>query len=331
MNASRYIADDLADKIRAGNRRALARAITLIESTHTQHKAQAEELIQTLLPDTGNSIRLGVSGVPGVGKSTFIEALGQTIIAQGHRLAVLSIDPSSSISGGSILGDKTRMEQLARNPAAYIRPSPSGNTFGGVARRSREAMLLCEAAGFDVLIIETVGVGQTETAVAEMTDMFLLLLLPAGGDELQGIKRGIMELADLILINKSDGDWQAAARRAAADYRNALRLLQARSVHWQPRVELCSALTGAGIDEVWQQVIEYRQCMTGSGAFEQRRQQQASHWLWQELKDSLLDVFTHDPAVQAQLPVLQTRVKQGQLAPAVAARQMLDAFLQHKK
>ena len=244
------IIDDLANKIRVGSRRELARAITLIESSRTDHREQAEQLLQTLLTDTGNSLRIGISGSPGVGKSTFIEALGLRIIDTSHSLAVLSIDPSSTRSGGSILGDKTRMMELAKHPQAFIRPSPSGGTLGGVAKRTRETLLLCEAAGFDTVIIETVGVGQSETAVAEMTDMFLLLVQPGGGDELQGIKRGIMELADLLIVNKADGDLLSIAQNSASDYSNALRLMQPRSKNWQTPVVSCSALTNTGINEV---------------------------------------------------------------------------------
>jgi len=241
----------LAEGVVNGNRRALAQAITLIESTRPDHRTAASDLLQRLMPQAGHSIRVGISGVPGVGKSTFIEALGNHVIDAGHRVAVLTVDPSSAISGGSILGDKTRMELLSRRPEAYIRPSPAGKTLGGVTRRSREALILCEAAGYDVVIVETVGVGQSETRVADMTDMFILLQLPGGGDELQGIKRGIMELADLILINKADGELKALAGRSAADYRNALRLLHPRSANWKVEVQTCSARDGRGIAEVW--------------------------------------------------------------------------------
>ncbi|MDX1595265.1 MAG: methylmalonyl Co-A mutase-associated GTPase MeaB, partial [Gammaproteobacteria bacterium] len=278
----------LADGVLAGDRRSLARAITLIESTRADHRAAASALLQQLTPSSGKSIRLGISGVPGVGKSTFIEALGNHVIDAGHRVAVLTVDPSSAISGGSILGDKTRMETLTRRREAYIRPSPSGNTLGGIARRSREAMILCEAAGFDVIIVETVGVGQSETRVAEMTDMFLLLLLPGGGDELQGIKRGIMELADLVLVNKADGDLAATASRSAAEYRNALQLLHPRSAHWKVAVRTCSARTGDGIAAAWETVIAYRDTLQGSGELEARRAAQARAWMWSEVKDSLV-------------------------------------------
>lgn len=318
---------ELASAVLAGQRRALARAITLIESTRADHRTAANALLEQLAPHAGRAIRLGISGVPGVGKSTFIEAFGQHVTAQGHKVAVLSIDPSSAISGGSILGDKTRMEELARNPNAFIRPSPSGNTLGGVARRTREALLLCEAAGFDVVIVETVGVGQSETAVAEMTDMFLLLLLPGGGDELQGIKRGIMELADLILVNKADGELLPAARRAAADYRLALGLLQPRSKNWRVPVQLCSAITGAGIAQVWETVGAYRQALTESGELATRRAAQAKTWLWQEMADNLLAALKAHPEVRARLPVLEAEVMAGKLAPTLAAERVLGVFL----
>jgi len=249
--------DDLVAGLRGGDRRALAQAITLVESTHPDHRVQAEDLLAQLLPATGGALRLGITGVPGVGKSTFIEAFGAHLIDAGRRVAVLAVDPSSQVNRGSILGDKTRMAELARNPAAFIRPSPAGQTLGGVARRTREAMLVCEAAGFDVVIVETVGVGQSETAVAEMADVFVLLLQPGGGDELQGFKRGIMELADLFVITKADGELEAAAARAAAEYQGALGLLRpgrgdgTASPDWRPPVLQCSAVTGSGIPEVW--------------------------------------------------------------------------------
>jgi len=255
----------LAAGVRAGDRRALARAITLVESTRADHRAEANALLGALLPHAGKSVRLGITGVPGVGKSTFIEAFGLHVIGEGHRIAVLAIDPSSKRGGGSILGDKTRMEQLARSEAAFIRPSPAGTTLGGVARRTREAMLVSEAAGFDVILVETVGVGQSETAVADMVDMFLLLLAPAGGDELQGIKRGIVELADLLVVTKADGDLAAAAGRTQAEYQHALRLLRPTVAGWTPSVLLTSAATGKGIAEVWQAVGRYRAAVEKGG------------------------------------------------------------------
>jgi LAO/AO transport system kinase len=317
----------LADALRAGQRRALARAITLVESTRDAHRAAAGALLERLAPHTGNSIRIGISGVPGVGKSTFIEAFGTHVIDAGHRVAVLTVDPSSARSGGSILGDKTRMETLARRRDAFIRPSPSGNTLGGIARRTREALLLCEAAGFDVVLVETVGVGQSETRVAEMTDMFLLLLLPGGGDELQGIKRGIMELADLVLVNKADGDLAPAAQRAAAEYRNALQLLHPRSADWKVAVHTCSARTGTGIAEAWQSVLAYRDTLLASGEFAVRRAAQACAWMWSEVNDSLYAALREDPAVRQAIPGLEAAVAAGRLPPNAAARQILDLFL----
>jgi LAO/AO transport system kinase len=317
----------LADGVLAGNRRALARAITLIESTRPDHRATAGALLQQLMPHAGNSIRLGISGVPGVGKSTFVEALGNHVIDAGHRVAVLTVDPSSAISGGSILGDKTRMESLSRRPEAYIRPSPAGNFLGGVTRRSREALVLCEAAGFDVVIVETVGVGQSETKVADMTDMFLLLLLPGGGDELQGIKRGIMELADLILINKADDEMQALAERSAAEYRNALRLLHPRSADWKVEVRTCSARDGVGINEAWETVLRHHEVLEASDLLSTRRAAQARAWMWSEVKDSLFAELQGDAEVRKQIPALETAASEGRMPPVIAARQLLDIFL----
>ena len=321
----------LARDVRSGNRRALAQAITLIESTRTDHRAAASDLLQHLMPHAGQSIRLGITGVPGVGKSTFIEALGNHVIDQGHRVAVLTVDPSSAISGGSILGDKTRMETLARRGEAYIRPSPSGTTLGGVTRRSREALILCEAAGFDVIIVETVGVGQSETKVADMTDMFLLLLLPGGGDELQGIKRGIMELADLVLINKADGELKSLAGRSAADYRSALRLLHPRSADWTVEVQTCSALDGVGISTAWETALRHRDVLKASGQFSERRAAQARDWLWSEVNDSLVAALQSDPEVRDHIPELEAAASEGRIPPTLAARQLLDIFLKRHK
>jgi LAO/AO transport system kinase len=322
---------DLADRVLTGDRRALAQAITLIESTRADHRVAASALLEQLMPHAGNSIRLGISGVPGVGKSTLIEALGNYLIDAGHRVAVLTVDPSSAISGGSILGDKTRMELLSRRPEAYIRPSPSGNTLGGVTRRSREALILCEAAGFDVIIVETVGVGQSETRVAEMTDMFTLLLLPGGGDELQGIKRGIMELADLVLINKADGDMETLAGRSAAEYRTALRLLHPRSAEWKVEVQTCSARDAKGIDKAWETVLRHREMLEATGQFERRRAAQARDWMWSEVQDSLITALQGDPEVRKQIPSLEAATSEGRLPATTAARQLLDIFLKRHK
>jgi LAO/AO transport system kinase len=317
----------LADSIRAGDRRALARGITLAESTRPDHRGQAEELLEVLLPYAGDSIRIGITGVPGVGKSTFIEAFGNLVIEKGHRVAVLAVDPTSRRSGGSILGDKTRMEELSRNPAAFIRPSPAGETLGGVARRTREAMLLCEAAGFDVIIVETVGVGQSETAVADMTDMFILLLLPGGGDELQGLKRGIVEMADLVLVNKDDGGLADSARRAAAEYSGALHLLGAGTPDWSVPVATCSAITGKGIGEAWQRVEAFRSIMGDNGATVRRRAAQAREWMWSEIREGLTGALRANPAVAQKLPILEDDVSAGRITPAAAARKLLEAFL----
>jgi len=321
----------LADGVLEGSRRALAQAITLIESTRHDHRAAASALLQRLTPHAGKSIRLGISGAPGVGKSTFVEALGNHVIDAGHRVAVLTVDPSSAISGGSILGDKTRMELLSRRSEAYIRPSPSGNTLGGVTRRSREALILCEAAGFDVIIVETVGVGQSETKVADMTDMFVLLLLPGAGDELQGIKRGIMELADLILINKADDDLQALAGRTAAEYCNALRLLHPRSADWTVEVRTCSARDNVGINEAWETVLHHRDVLEASGQFTTRRAAQARDWMWSEVNDNLISALQSDPEVCKQIPAMEAAASEGRIPPTIAARQLLEVFLKRKK
>jgi LAO/AO transport system kinase len=316
----------LAAAIRAGDRRALARAITLVESTREDHRAEARALIADLLPETGRSVRLGVTGVPGVGKSTFIEAFGLHLIAAGHRVAVLAVDPTSKRSGGSILADKTRMETLSRDAGAFIRPSPAGKTLGGVARRTRESMLLCEAAGFDVVIVETVGVGQSETAVADMVDMFVLLLAPAGGDELQGLKKGVVEMADLLVVNKADGDLAAAAGRAAAEYQHALELLTPASPAWSPRVQQCSALEGTGIAAVWDAVGDYRRALAPGGAIAARRADQARAWMWSEIDDGLVAALRAHPGVRRLLPELEAAVGAGALPPATAAAKVLAAF-----
>jgi len=316
----------LADQIRAGDRRALARAITLIESTKPGHAEESEALLEALLPDSGNSVRIGITGVPGVGKSTFIECFGLQLVEAGHRVAVLAVDPSSKISGGSILGDKTRMEELSRHERAFIRPSPTGGTLGGVARRTREAMLVCEAAGFDVILVETVGVGQSETAVSEMVDIFLLMLLPGGGDELQGIKKGIVELADAVIVNKADGDLAAAAERAAAEYHAALGLLRAPNPDWRPPVLRCSALTGAGVAEVWETVQAHRRVMEASGARAARRAAQAGAWMWSEIRDGLLRRFKAHPGVAGELDSLEAEVRAGRTTPTAAARRLIGLF-----
>ena len=317
----------LADDIRRGERRALARAITLVESTRPDHQAATLGLLDALLPDTGKSIRLGVSGIPGAGKSTFIEALGLHAIAQGLKVAVLAIDPSSQLGGGSLLGDKTRMELLSRSPQAYIRPSPTSGALGGITRRTREAILVCEAAGFDLVIVETVGVGQSETAVADLVDMFLLLLVPAAGDELQGLKKGIIELADLVIVNKCDGDLRSAAGVTAAQYTAALHLLRPATPHWTPHVVTCSALEQNGIDAIWDQVVRHRQALTQADALAGRRAHQAAHWLWDEIGDTLRRAFQQNPRVAAHLPAMEARVMANQILPGAAAKALLADFL----
>ena len=315
-------------------RRAMAKAITLLESTRADHRLLADELLTGLLPHTGKSFRLGISGVPGVGKSTFIEALGLYLIGQGHRVAVLAVDPSSTVSGGSILGDKTRMEHLSVHPDAYIRPSPSSGTLGGVAEKTRESMLVCEAAGYDVVIVETVGVGQSETAVANMTDMFCLLQLPNAGDDLQAIKKGVMELADLVVINKADIDPDAATR-ARAQIMSSLRLLGLHGnpdhMHhdqqiWHPQVIQISALHGQGVDTFWSSVSEFRRLQTASGRLAARRQQQATAWMWERIDAGLKQRFRAHPQVREKLDLFTQQVRAGQLAASTAARQLLDLF-----
>jgi GTPase len=315
--------DILARGIRAGERAALGRGITLVESARLDHQAWGQELLAKVLDKTGKAVRIGISGAPGVGKSTFLEAFGLYLISQGLKVAVLAVDPSSARTGGSILGDKTRMEFLARHPDAFIRPSPSSGTLGGVARRTREAMLLTEAAGYDVVLIETVGVGQSETAVADMVDMFLLLLSPGGGDELQGIKRGIMELADLVVVNKADGDLKPAAKRSAAEYGAALHLMRPKSPNWSPRVELASALKSEGLDVIWEAVQSFRDIMRDSGELKERRAEQAKTWMWTELREGLLGKLDRHPEAGRLIPALELQVAEGSLTPTAAAQRLL--------
>ena len=320
------VTTDLTEGLIAGDRRALAKAITQVESSRADHREAADRLLETVLPRTGNAVRLGISGVPGVGKSTFIEAFGGFLIDQGKRVAVLAVDPTSRQSHGSILGDKTRMERLARDPDAFVRPSPAGATLGGVARRTRESMLLCEAAGFDVILVETVGVGQSETAVADMVDMFLLLLLPGGGDELQGIKRGIVELADAVIVNKADGDMAAAAKRAAAEYHGALGLLKGMRGAWRPPVLQISALEHRGVDRVWDTVLRHQEVMRSTGAHGEKRKAQALDWMWSEIRESLMDAFQGHPGIAEDLARLQAEVAAGAASPGRAARALIRRF-----
>lgn len=316
----------LAAAVLGGERRALAQAITLVESTRPEHRDRADEVLDRIAGHGRESLRVAISGVPGVGKSTLIEALGCHAIEQGQQVAVLSVDPSSTLSGGAVLGDKTRMAELAASPQAYIRPSASAGTLGGVHRRTRESIRLCEAAGFELVLVETVGVGQSETAAVEMTDLFVLLLLPAGGDELQGIKRGIVELADMVLVNKADGDLAATAGRTVADYRSALRLLRPRGQHWEPVVEQCSALTGGGIDVVWRLIGRYRECMQAAGALEARRAEQAVTWLKDELTARLEARIRAEGGLAGQLDEAVEAVRAGRQSPPAAAGRLLEAF-----
>lgn len=317
---------DLASRLVDGNRSALARAITLVESTRSDHRSEADALLSEVMARTGDAVRVGISGAPGAGKSTLIEVLGLRLVEAGRRVAVLAVDPSSTRTGGSILGDKTRMEELVRRPEAFVRPSPTGGTLGGVARRTREAMLCCEAAGFDVVIVETVGVGQSEVAVDGMVDSFLLLIAPGGGDELQGIKRGIMELADVVAVNKHDGDLTRAAETTAADYANALRLVRPKTPVWDARVVLCSALEQEGVGELWAAVEDHHGALDASGYLARRRAEQARTWLWDEIGASLLDRLRADPAAASRAIELEPEVVAGRLPPTVAAARILDAL-----
>jgi LAO/AO transport system kinase len=315
--------DSYIDGVLAGDRRVLSKTITLIESALPAHQEVARQILGTLLPKTGNAVRLGITGVPGVGKSTFIESFGVMLVEKGHRVAVLAVDPSSARSGGSLMADKTRMERLSQRPEAFIRPSPSGGTLGGVARKTRETMLVCEAAGFDVVIVETVGVGQSETAVASMVDFFLVLLLAGAGDELQGLKKGILEMADALAVNKADGDNLVRAQRAAKVYELALQLLQPNSPRWTPPVLTCSALDMSGIGVIWDTVLKHRDVFGPSGELEERRRQQAVDWMWSLIEEGLKDRFARQPEVRRQLPRIRHEVERGALAATTAAERLL--------
>ena len=327
MDARTSSLDARVAALLAGDRRALARAITLVESTRPDHRDEAEVLIERVLPSAGKSIRVGLSGVPGVGKSTFIEAFGLKLTQRGHRVAVLAVDPSSRRTGGSILGDKTRMTELARAEAAFIRPSPTGGTLGGVARRTRESIILCEAAGFDVVLVETVGVGQSETAVADMVDLFCLLLLPAAGDDLQGIKKGIVELAELLLVNKADGELKNKANTAVGDYRAALRLLRPISAEWQPEVLAVSAVTGDGLEQAWSAIERHQAAMKASGEKTRRRAAQAQAALWHDLGDGMIAALKRKPAIAERIPEIEAAVASGTMTSMAGARRLLGLFL----
>jgi GTPase len=326
MTERKVKAPDLAAAVACGDRRALARAITLVESTKAADRARAEALLAALLPRTGNAVRLGISGAPGAGKSTFIDAFGGYLTEKGRKVAVFAVDPSSRRSGGSILGDKTRMEKLARDPNAFIRPSPAGVTLGGVARRTREAMLLAEASGFDVVLVETVGVGQSETAVADMVDLFVLLVSPGGGDDLQGIKRGVMELADLVLVTKADGDLAAAANRAAADYHAALHLIRPKYKDLPAAVLKVSALQNEGIAEAWSAMSALHAKLARGGQLKRLREEQARRWFRNEVQAALADEIASDRATAAQAEALEAAVAKGKALPDAAARALIRAF-----
>lgn len=326
-NKKKLSVNEYVEGILAGNLTILSQSITMVESSLPSHAKIAQEIIEKCLPYSGKSIRIGITGVPGVGKSTFIEAMGMNVIGQGKKLAVLAIDPSSERSKGSILGDKTRMEQLSANPMAFIRPSPSAGSLGGVARKTRETIILCEAAGYDTIFIETVGVGQSEIAVHSMVDFFLLLMLAGAGDELQGIKRGIMEMADAIAITKSDGNNLDKARIAAAQYQNALHLFPKSISEWSPKILLCSALTGFGIPEIWQTICEYETLTYQNQYFSQNRSEQAKYWMYETINATLTSHFYHHPDIENQLATYEQKVLENQLSPFVAAKKLLQKYL----
>ncbi|MEE9586860.1 MAG: methylmalonyl Co-A mutase-associated GTPase MeaB [Hyphomicrobiaceae bacterium] len=316
--------EDYFAGVLARERAVLARAITLVESSKLEHRRLAQRLLQELLAYTGGAHRIGITGVPGVGKSTAIDQLGTNLTGQGYRVAVLAVDPTSTRSGGSILGDKTRMARLATDRQAFIRPSPTAGTLGGVTKKTRETMAICEAAGFDIIIVETVGVGQSETAVAEMVDFFLVLTLPGAGDELQGIKKGVLEIADMIAVNKADGDNVARANRAAAEYRGALNILTPQSPNWSPPVLTVSGLENKGLDELWERIKEHRKALTASGEFHERRQSQAVKWMYEMLEDRVLATLMANPKVDERLPVLEAQVRDGELTPTNAVEQIAE-------
>jgi LAO/AO transport system kinase len=322
--------EEHVEGILSGDRVVLGKTITLIESLKPEHNRKALAVMERLLPHTGNAVRIGITGVPGVGKSTFIEALGSWLTERGHRIAVLAIDPSSQISSGSIMGDKTRMEKLSVDEKAFIRPSPSAGSLGGVARKTREAMLVCEAAGFDVVFVETVGVGQSETMVHSMVDFFLLLMLAGAGDSLQGIKRGIMELADTVVINKADGDNLAHAKRARSEYEGALHLMKYPAPDWSPPVLTCSALTRAGMEQIWETIENYRTRMSSNGWMEKKRREQALAWMHDSIRQALQDRFRAHAEVSALLPAMEAEVTAGRLPALLAAQRLLESFFEEE-
>jgi LAO/AO transport system kinase len=319
-------AKEEVEAIRGGDRKAMAKAITLLESKRPEKAERGRAILEELVPHTGRSMRVGVTGPPGVGKSTFIESLGIYLLERGHQVAVLAIDPSSPVTGGSILGDKTRMERLAQEAGAFIRPSPSGGSLGGVAERTREAMLVCEAAGYDVVIVETVGIGQSEVSVRSMVDFFLVLLQPGAGDELQGIKKGVLELADSLVVNKADGAQREAAERCAGEHARALGLLHPRSSHWTPRVLQASSLESVGIDNVWEAILAHTAALESSGERQARRREQARQWMWSLVEEGLRDSFRAHPDVSSQIERLERAVQELEISPAAAARTLLEAF-----
>jgi len=318
--------EDYVEGVLSGNRAMLGRTITMVESRNPAHQELAQEILLRLLPHSGQAHRVGITGVPGVGKSTFIETFGCNLTRDGHKVAVLAVDPTSTVSGGSILGDKTRMADLSADPNAFIRPSPSSGTLGGVTRTTRETMIVCEAAGFDVILVETVGAGQSEVAVADMTDFFLVLMLPGAGDELQGIKKGVLEIADMIAVNKCDGENDLKARQAAVHYRNALKIMTPTSANWQPPVLMCSGLKNMGLDALWEKLCEHRDTLTGTGKLPAKRRFQQVHWMWQMLEDRLMTRLKSHPQVKQQLKSVERDVADGHLTPTLAVSRLLSAF-----
>ena len=318
--------DDYVAGVRAHDRAILGRTITMIESRSPRHRRLAQEILVRLLPYAGGAHRIGITGVPGAGKSTFIEGFGLELVKRGHRVAVLAVDPSSPVSGGSILGDKTRMTELTQREEAFVRPSPSGGTLGGVARTTRQTIVACEAAGYDVILIETVGTGQSEVTVSEMTDFFLVLMLPGAGDELQGIKKGVLEIADMIVVNKADGDNEIRAKQAAAHYRNALHIVAPRSENWSPPVLMCSSLKSIGLDAVWDKLCEHKEKLTASGEFQSKRQKQRLKWMWQLVQDRLMTDLRSHPKVVARIPQIESDLLAGRLTATLAADEILNTF-----